>query len=142
MSSAPEKPIRQKSLSAKIAAVASTILWLLGFALAFVITSGPYIWIPDTLLLLGFCPLLWVWRPGWPWIVFGILNVLIGFFLELMVFIPDASFTQEMKAVRKHLAEQHFPLAWILIGFASVAIGVIRTGRDIFVWLRNKVSKK
>lgn len=132
---------KKKSKGGKLAGISSTVLWVLGFALAFVIKPGPQIWIPDTLLLLGFCPLLWVFKPGWPWIVFGVLNCVIGFFLELMVFIPDATFTNEMKIVRQHLAEQHCAIAWILIGLASTVVGIIRTARDIFVFLRKRVSK-
>jgi len=123
--------------AAKVAAAGSTVLWILGFVLCFVIPAGSrYIWVPDALLLLGFCPFLWFFRPGWPWIIFGLLNMSVGFILELMIFIPDVTFTQEMKLVRKHLAEQHSAITWIIIGFISVLLGVVRTVCDIanLVW--------
>lgn len=124
------------------ATILSLVFWVVGFALAFVIPPlSKFYWVPDALLLIGFWPLLFVWRPAWPWCLFGILNVLIGFILEMMVFLPDTNFTTEMKLVRKHLTEYHCALAWILIGFVSLAYGLFRSVKAIVFYLRNKMAK-
>ncbi len=51
---------KSKSMSAsKIAGIVSAVLWIVGFALAFVVPStSPFMWVPDALLLIGFFPLL------------------------------------------------------------------------------------
>lgn len=54
----------------KIGAIASAALWCLGIGLAFVIKpDSMFIPVPDALLLLGFLPLLFMWRFSFPWIV-------------------------------------------------------------------------
>jgi hypothetical protein len=131
-----------KSSLAKSAGILSLILWVLGFGLAFVIPPLSYFyWVPDALLLIGFWPLLLVWRSGWPWIAFGILNIVIGFVLEMMMFLPDTNFTIEMKLVRKHLAEYHCALVWILIGAASFIYGLFRFTKSSISYFRSKICK-
>lgn len=122
-----------------IAAIVSTLVWTAGFFLAFVIPGGsPYLWLPDTLLLAGFVPLLLVWRPIWPWFVFGVCNVVIGFVLAVAQYLPDADLPRDLPKVRQHLAEFHVPLIWILFGIGSLAYGVLSL---IGSWWRRFCSK-
>lgn len=127
----------------KIAAVLSTVLWMVGFFLAFVISpKSPYIWVPDTLLLLGFFPLLLVWKPAWPWLVFGVCNLFIGFVLEVAKYLPDAELPSEMRLVRAHLAEYHSANSWMFIGLVALIYGVIRLIKGWLRWINSKRAKK
>ena len=115
-----------KLTARNIAAFLSAMLWTASFFLAFVIPSNsPYLWLPDTLLLVGFVPLLLVWKPTWPWFVFGVCNVVIGFALAVARYLPDADLPAHMPKVRQHLAEFHVPLVWILLGAASMIYGAL-----------------
>jgi hypothetical protein len=126
---------KSKSPKGKIAGAVSTIAWVVGFVLTFAIPAGNrFVWLGDALLLIGFWPLLWLWRPSWPWMIFGVLNMAIGFLLEVAYFLPDTTFTYEMKVVRNHLKEQHSAITWILIGFVSTVFGLIRAVRQIWSW--------
>lgn len=163
MSEAAEE---KKPLSAsKIAGIVSAVLWILGFALAFVVpASSPYMWVPDALLLIGFFPLLIFWKPSWPWLVFGVLNVVIGFILLVATFIPvdtlttemakareqltqakspyasvfSATATEQMAHVHTHLAKQHSPWTWMVVGIISIAYGVVRMIKNMIKWAAAK----
>jgi hypothetical protein len=135
-------PKEKKTGAAKTAAMVSTVLWILGFALAFVVpASSPFGWVPDGMLLLGFFPLLYAWKPGWPWLVFGILNMVIGFLLLVAAYIPDDNFTRDMIIVRKHLAEQHSPFTWMTIGLILGIFGVFRMAKHLYEWIRARRKK-
>ena len=126
----------------KIAAVLSAVLWTLGFFLAFVIQpTSRFIWIPDTLLLVGFFPLLMIWKPAWPWLVFGGCNLFIGIVLEVAKFLPDSSLPGEMRLVRAHLADYHAPLAWMFVGVVSIIYGVIRFFKGLYRWLSKRKAE-
>lgn len=128
---ADSKP--DKSRSHKMATISSAVLWILGFGLAFVIPPGsPLIWLPDFLLLTGFIPVLLIWRPGWPWLVFGGLNFFIGFVLEAARWLPDNQLPAEMVRVRMHLAEYHAPLVWMFVGAVSSIFGCIRITKNLY----------
>jgi len=125
---------KMKSLREKVAAVLSAVLWTLGFFLAFVISSlSPYIWLPDFLLLLGFIPLLFIWKPGWPWLVFGVVNVFIGFALEVTKFLPPGSLPAAMRPFREHLSQYHVSLDWILVGGFAFLYGLFRILKGVVV---------
>ncbi|HEY9676515.1 MAG TPA: hypothetical protein V6C76_00835 [Drouetiella sp.] len=137
------EPGKEKSKAAKIAAIASTILWVVGFGLAFVIpAASPFGWVPDAMLLVGFFPLLYAWKPGWPWVVFGVLNTFVGFVLLVAAFMPDTNFTPEMILVRKHLAEQHSPYTWMVIGILSTIFGAVRMGIHLYQFIQRQVKKR
>jgi hypothetical protein len=137
-----------KKRSGRTAGIIATALWMIGFILTVAVPAGsPFVFLGDALLLIGFWPLLWLWSPGWPWIVFGLLNIGIGFFLEIAYVLPDALFWQNpvpgadvhaVLAVRNHLRDQHSAITWIIVGFISTVYGLIRTGRQIFAWIANK----
>lgn len=125
-----------------IATWSSAAIWIIGFLLAFVIPpTSKLIWVPDTLLLVGFFPVLFVWQPGWPWLVFGLGNIFIGFVLQVAFFLPDAGLPATMVPVRAHLAEYHVPMVWILTGIVSVIYGVIRTVKHLTIWVSKNARK-
>lgn len=156
----------EKKVSAsKIAGIVSAVLWILGFALAFVIPAdNPLMWVPDALLLIGFFPLLFFWKPSWPWLVFGVLNVAIGFILLVGTFIPvetltsemnkareqltaqkspyasvfSESSTQQMAHVHTHLVKQHSPWTWMIIGIVSTIYGIVRMIKNMVKWAAKK----
>lgn len=134
----PDKPEKEKKSPAKkIAALVATILWVVGFGLNFVIKPGErLIWVPDALLLIGFWPLLFVYKAGWTWFGFGVCNIAIGFFLELMVHLPIDTFkSQDQIIVRDHLIQMHSPITWIRIGIVSAIYGAFRMIKTIVKWL-------
>jgi hypothetical protein len=151
--------------ASKIAGIVSAVLWILGFALAFVIPAdNPLMWVPDALLLIGFFPLLFFWKPSWPWLVFGVLNVIIGFVLLVGTFIPvetltsemnkareqltaqkspyasvfSESSTQQMAHVHTHLVKQHSPWTWMIIGIVSTICGIVRMIKNMIKWAAKK----
>lgn len=155
----------KKMSASKIAGIVSAVLWILGFALAFVIPAdNPLMWVPDALLLIGFFPLLFFWKPSWPWLVFGVLNVAIGFILLVGTFIPvdtltsemnkareqltaqkspyatvfSESSTQQMAHVHTHLVKQHSPWTWMIIGIVSTIYGIVRMIKNMIKWAAKK----
>jgi len=119
-------------------------MWIAGFALAFVIPAGSlYIWLPDTLLLFGFYPLLIKAKARWLWLVFGVLNFLIGCALELTLVLPDEPFAKvpQAVAVKTHLAQYHVPLVWLGIGILSFLIGFCILSFFFIRWLIAKTKR-
>lgn len=124
----------------KIGTILSTVLWIIGFILLFVIKpDNPLVFLSDTFLLIGFWPILFVWRAGWTWLVFGLLNIFIGFFLELARFLPTDAMSPEMQAAyeqaKSHVISMHPALVWIMIGGVSVLFGLFRIGVTIWRFL-------
>jgi len=127
-----------------MASILATILWVVGFGLAFIIPkTSPWLWLSDGLLLLGFWPLLWTYSARWLWLIFGALNAGIGFILLVSQYIPDQYFSghADMLKVKAHLAEYHFPWAWILIGVISCLIGLVRILIALVGWIRTRRSE-
>ncbi len=149
----PPQTGKKKSLGLKIAGALSTVLWIAGFILPFVLPStSPYVWLSDTLLLTGFWPLLFVNRAGWTWVVFGVLNILLGFGLELvhwlMLSIPDTFWTPEkapfkpmFEGMAEHIKVMHPFLPWMAIGAISAIYGVLRIIKTIILWLFKQYKK-
>ena len=137
------KPVKAKlNKSQTILNWVAIFCWTLGFGLAFIIPGkSRYIFIPDTLLLIGFWPLLFQWRFSLPWIIFGCSNMGIGFILQLSAFLPNEHFTAAMILVKEHLANLHSPITWIVIGFISALYGVGRFIKNLGIWLIKKFSK-
>jgi hypothetical protein len=135
----PEKPRKKKSA----ATIASAILWILGFGLAFVIPGNSnYMWVPDTFLLLGFFPVMYVYPAGWTWVVFGILNTAIGFILEIGYHLPDDQISPEVNTLRKGLQATHPTLVWILLGVACTIFGIVRMAKNTYQFFRRRAQKK
>ncbi len=105
----------------------STLFWIAGFLLLFIIpVSSPLIWLSDLLLLIGFFPILLAWRPAWTWLLFGVCNLFIGAVLELAKFLPDQSFPVELRLVRAHMADYHCPVVWLFVGLIAIIYGSVR----------------
>ncbi len=157
----PSKP----QSAGRWATILSAVLWILGFALAFIIPAeSSFMWVPDALLLIGFFPLLILWKPSWPWFIFGALNIVIGFVLLVTTFLPvetlkgemvkarqqlletkspyaavfSETSTEQMANVHRHLAKQHSPWTWMLVGVFSTIYGLIRMVKNTVKWLANK----
>ncbi len=148
-SNSATKQNKPKSNAAKIAGSLSMILWTVGFVLLFALKGSPLIWLSDTFLLLGFWPLLYVWRAGWPWAVFGWLNLFISFVLELTKFItpdlmknrlPPHLMTVFLEG-QKHLAESHGFMPWFFIGIFSILFGGFRITGTIYRFIKKQLSK-
>lgn len=130
----------------KIGTILSTVLWIIGFILLFVIKpDSPLVFLSDTLLLIGFWPILFVWRAGWTWLVFGLLNIFIGFFLELSKFLPTETMSPSMQAAyeqaKSHVISMHPAIVWILIGAASALFGLFRICKTIWLYISKRKSK-
>lgn len=129
------------SKSTKIGTILSTVLWIIGFILLLVIKpDNQLVFLSDAFLLIGFWPLLFVWRAGWTWLVFGLLNIFIGFFLELAKFLPTDTMSPEMQTAyeqaKTHLISMHPSLVWILIGAVSALFGLYRIGVTVWRFLK------
>jgi|AGTN01.1.fsa_nt_gi hypothetical protein len=148
-SASATSPNNAKSNAAKIGGLLSMVLWVVGFILLFALKGSPLIWLSDTLLLLGFWPLLFVWKPGWTWVIFGWLNIFISFMLEL-----TKQITPEMMSNRlpphlmttflegqKHLGESHGFMPWFFIGIFSVIFGTFRVTRTIYRFAKKQIAK-
>ena len=130
----------------KLGTILSTVLWVIGFILLLIIKpDNPLVFLSDTFLLIGFWPLLFVWRAGWTWLVFGLLNICIGFFLELAKFLPTENMTPAMQAAyeqaKTHMISMHPALVWIFIGAASALFGLVRIGITIWRYLNSRNPK-
>lgn len=146
---------KHKSKALKIAGLVCTVMWVIGFILPFVIPArSRYVWVSDCFLLLGFWPLLFIYRAGWTWIVFGLLNILIGFFLEFNKQIPyylegstfwtaeELALKPQFMQVQQHIADMHPCLPWILIGAASTVHGIFRVLKTIVLFIVKLAKKK
>lgn len=109
------------------ATVSSTFLWVLSLVLAFQIKpENSLIWLPDALLLLGFVPLLILWRRGWLTFLFGLCNCFIGVFLLILRYLESDKFTGQVLAMKEHLVMLHSPWSWFFIGLAALIWGSIQ----------------
>jgi hypothetical protein len=127
----PEERYRRRH---QISAIISGLVWTIGFFLSFVIpVNSPFIWTPDFLLLAGFFPLMSMWRPIWPWFVFGLLNCFIGMVLETARFLPDNLFPADIVTLKHHLAAYHVAVVWILVGAGALFYGALRLVRGLIV---------
>jgi hypothetical protein len=134
---------RLKKVSGKASAVASTILWLLGFGLCFVIPArSTFSWVADFCLLLGFFPLLYLYPAGWPWLLFGISNFFIGAALEVGYQLPAKYFTPEVNQMRLVLQGTHPTLVWILVGIACAVFGIFRMVKNGIKFFRDRRNRQ
>jgi hypothetical protein len=125
-------------------AILTSIMWVAGFGLAFIIpTDSRYNWLPDALLLFGFWPLLFKIRAKWLWLVFGVLNFVIGCVLELIAVLPDQAFITIPNAVtvKTHLTEHHMPLVWMGIGILSFIAAACMISLHLYRWLVKRAKR-
>jgi len=122
--------------------ICACVIWLIGFILSFIVKpDSPNIGWPDFLLLAGFLPLLISYKPIWPWFVFGFGNVIIGFVLETVHFVPTGTLPSTVLPVKDNLDQMHKPIIWILFGFFSVAYGLFRLLKKLIVHLAKAKMK-
>lgn len=132
----------------KIASITSSVMWIAAFLLLFIFKEGDKnVWISDALMLTGFWPVLFVYRAGWTWFLFGILNMAIGFILEVARQLPEEVYTQaslsnEMILAKEHVLTMHPCMPWIIIGFLSMLYGLFRITKTIFRWIRKGLAEK
>jgi hypothetical protein len=130
---------KKKSL---IATVLSTSLWLMSIILAFQIpATSPLIWLPDSLLLLGFVPLLLLAKQSWLFLLFGLSNAFIGFFLLVLTHLESDKFVGEVLIMKHHLVTMHSPWAWLVIGLLVAIWGAIASTIDFVQLLRRLISR-
>ena len=124
----------------------AVILWVVSLGLSFVIAPGNrYIWVPDTVLLIGFWPLLIAHRSRWFWLAFGVLNMFIGICLITLTFMPDSEFARfdpRTLATKHHLAQYHEGFAWLSVGAVSAIIGLLLLFSGLTAWIVGKVRRK
>jgi hypothetical protein len=126
--------LAERSLSRKISVCSSAIIWVLGIVVAFIFKPpSPFINMSDGLLLLGFVPLLYMWRFSIPWIVFGLFNGGIGIFLLLLSLLNDSYFPASLWGPKHHLAEYHPYMTWILFAFGCCLFGSVRLAKNLYL---------
>lgn len=131
-----------KSKKNKIAGWSACALWVLSIILSFAIApNSPFIWIPDAVLLIGFFPLIWICPYSIVWIIFGVLNALIGWFLLLLTCIPDSALPAQSIGIKKHLAEYHPYWSWILLGLFVALCGTVRICVNTIGMISKKKNK-
>lgn len=126
--------LAERTLSKRISLWSSGIIWVAGIAVAFVLgPSSPFIVLSDGLMLLGFVPVLYMWRFSIPWIIFGGFNLFIGLFLLLLSYMPDQYFPENLWAPKHHLAAYHPYMTWLLFGVACIVFGIVRMVKNIYL---------
>ncbi len=132
----------KKTKRSLIATVLSTALWVLSVVLAFQIpATSPLIWLPDSLLLLGFVPLLVIARQSWLVLLFGMSNAFIGFFLLVLIHLESDKFVGEVLMMKQHLITMHSPWAWLCIGCAITIWGAIASTIDVVKFVKRLLAK-
>lgn len=125
----------------KIAGIGSAVIWVLGIGLMFVIpTTSKYVYVSDGLLLLGFFPLLYLWRFSFPWLIFGALNIAIGVFLQMIELLPDSYFPPDLWKPKHHLSQYHPPMTWWLLGGVGFGFGAVRAAKNIYKMVARKMA--
>ncbi len=136
---AADQELEHKSAKPKklnLPAIAAAVIWILsiGFALTIPGTSK-YNWVADALLLFGFFPLLFAYPAGWTWFIFGLLNMAIGFILEVSYHVPDAALTKQLISLRQGFQASHPTLVWILMGALCTVYGIMRMFKNAYCFI-------
>ncbi|MBZ0188177.1 MAG: hypothetical protein K8F91_18150 [Candidatus Obscuribacterales bacterium] len=141
-----EKQAEEKSRRTRLAGIIAAVLWTTGLLVLIILPANhALIWTSDALLLLGFWPLLFVYRAGWTWLVFGILNTFIGFVLLTASFLSESDLKEAFAklppsqadlsgiffATREHILSAHPSWTWMIIGIISLLYGLFRIGKTL-----------
>ena len=138
-----KKSLKKRSAASGIAALSSTLLWLVSIVLAFQIPKeSAWFWLPDGLLLLGFIPLLILWRKAWLTLLFGICNTLIGFFLLILTYLESEKFVGEVLAMKEHLIHFHSPWIWMIFGVIPIFWALVEFSISIFKYFMGQIQKR
>lgn len=129
--------VSKPATAGKIATFSSITFWIVGILLNFKLSVGSF-WIslPDGCLLVGFLPLLYNSRYSWMWLVFGVFNGAIGFFLQMIVLMTDSDFPNAALSMKHHLAQYHEPLVWMVVGIFAIVFGVLHLIKNLFCLMR------
>lgn len=134
---------KKHSSFAGFAAILSTLLWLASIFLAFQIPKeSTWFWLPDGLLLLGFIPLLMLWRKAWLTLLFGICNTLIGFFLLILTYLESEKFVGEVLAMKEHLIHFHSPWIWMIFGIIPIFWALVEFSAGIFKFILRRIRTR
>jgi hypothetical protein len=126
----------------KIALWSSIVIWVSGIGIAFVLNpTSPFVCVSDGLLLVGFLPLLFLWRFSMPWMIFGIFNMLIGFFLLMLSQMSNELFPQQFWPMKTHLAQYHPSTIWLLLGFVCLAFGIVRFAKNMYLLASRRIKQ-
>jgi MFS family permease len=126
-----------RTKSGRISAIASCVIWLMGIGASLQIApTSQWIYLPDSLLLTGFVPLLYHWRFSWPWLLFGVFNFGIGVFLQAVAFIPDSFFPNDVLFAKHHLRQYHPPISWWIFGVLAFIFGFVRMVKNLWAGRR------
>jgi hypothetical protein len=138
-----KKSEKKRSPFAGLAAILSTLLWLVSIVLAFQISKeSTWFWLPDGLLLLGFIPLLMLWRKAWLTLLFGICNTLIGFFLLILTYLESEKFVGEVLAMKEHLIHFHSPWIWMIFGVIPIFWALAEFSISSFKFFVRQIQKR
>lgn len=111
-------------------------LWIAATVAMFLFdTKSRWFWLSDFLLIAGFCPLLFYWRPSWPWFGFGVCNIVIAIELLVLPFVPLSKLPSWLVPTSRHIIEHHSFVPWFLLGVLSIIYGTIRAIKNLVLWL-------
>ena len=127
----------------KAATIISTLCWIVSIALSCTLKADNiWIWLPDLFLLIGFFPLLIVWRRHWLTFLFGLFNAGIGFFLIILKYLPDEKFTGTLAGMRNHLLTMHSGYCWLVVGVFALLWGIIGIAAIFIKWILARMRRK
>jgi hypothetical protein len=128
----------------KKSSIIAAIIWVISIVLAFKIPAGnSLIWLPDTLLLVGFFPLFISVRSPWLWLSFGLLDVFIGVILLIALSAPQEELARRnLVEMNAQMQSYHPYYVWALVGVVSIIIAFIQLIWRIVLWLYRSVIQK
>jgi hypothetical protein len=123
----------------RLCTMLATALWLAATVAMFLFDKeSRWFWLPDVLMICGFWPLLYFFRPSWPWLVFGVGCLLIAVEISACAFMSPAKLPTPLLPVRQHIIQHHILDPWLLLGLASILYGIIRAIKNAVLWLKEK----
>lgn len=127
----------------KKSSILSATIWALGFVMAFKIPPGnKCIWLPDSLLLTGFFPILISADSAWLWLIFGILNIVIAGAMLLIISAPaDELARLQATEMIAHIKDYHPCYVWAIVGIFSTIIGAGRLTVRFCLFLYKRATK-
>lgn len=139
----------------KKSSIIAAVIWIAAFIFAFTIPSAShFIWVPDTLLLFGFYPLLISIKSPWLWLGFGILDFISGVLLLIAKYVPEEEFGRierlahlyslyhgHLSEINVQMQSYHPYYVWAIIGLLSIIIGLAQLLFRLSAWLYTCFTK-